>query len=173
VRIDPETGKAPPDWKTALLVLLAGYFLAKQIEKWVDGVLKRMDFNRMAREGGLAEAVDRARPYMEPVNAIGKLMFWLVMLVVTVAVPLGLDAAGRLTYFTSLALWGIPILYLWPVFNSITANGTGRRRRALRHRSSSPSSGGAASSSSSGGAGSLSPSFLSGAARLTSTIRAR
>ena len=46
---------------------------------------------------------------------------WLVMLVVTVAVPLGLDAAGRLTYFTSLALWGIPILYLWPVFNSITA----------------------------------------------------
>lgn len=56
---------------------------------------------------------------------------WLVMLVVTVAVPLGLDAIGRLTYFTSLALWGIPILYLWPVFNSITAEGTGRRRRAL------------------------------------------
>src|ERR1700680_1681774 len=57
---------------------------------------------------------------------------WLVMLVVTVAVPLGLDAAGRLTYFTSLTLWGIPILYLWPVFRVITADGTGRRRRALR-----------------------------------------
>jgi len=57
---------------------------------------------------------------------------WLIMLVVTVAVPLGLDAAGRLTYFTSLALWGIPILYLWPVFNMLTADGTGRRRRALR-----------------------------------------
>ena len=57
---------------------------------------------------------------------------WLVMLVVTIAVPLGLDAAGRLTYFTSLALWGIPILYLWPVFSLITADGSGRRRRALR-----------------------------------------
>ena len=57
---------------------------------------------------------------------------WLVMLVVTIAVPLGLDAAGRLTYFTSLGLWGIPILYLWPVFRLITAEGTGRRRRALR-----------------------------------------
>ncbi len=57
---------------------------------------------------------------------------WLVMLVVTVAVPLALDAAGRLTYFTSLVLWGIPILYLWPVFRMITAEGTGRRRRALR-----------------------------------------
>ena len=57
---------------------------------------------------------------------------WLVMLVVTIAIPLMLDAFGRLTYFTSLGLWGIPILYLWPVFNMITAEGTGRRRRALR-----------------------------------------
>ena len=56
---------------------------------------------------------------------------WLVVLVVTVALPLVLDAVRRLTYFTSLALWGIPILYLWPVFRSITADGTGRRRRAL------------------------------------------
>ena len=31
---------------------------------------------------------------------------WLVVLVVTVALPLVLDAVGRLTYFTSLALWG-------------------------------------------------------------------
>jgi hypothetical protein len=57
---------------------------------------------------------------------------WLVMLVVTVGIPLGLDAIGRLTYFTSLALWGIPIFYLWPVFLAITAEGTGRRRKALR-----------------------------------------
>jgi hypothetical protein len=57
---------------------------------------------------------------------------WLVVLVVTIAVPLALDAVGRLTYFASLALWGIPILYLWPAFNMITAEGTGRRRRALR-----------------------------------------
>jgi hypothetical protein len=57
---------------------------------------------------------------------------WLVMLVVTITVAMVLDAFGRLTYFTSLGLWGIPILYLWPVFNTITAEGTGRRRRALR-----------------------------------------
>lgn len=56
---------------------------------------------------------------------------WLVMLVVTVAAALLLDGAGRLTYFTSLVLWGIPILYLWPVFRMLTADGTGRRRRAL------------------------------------------
>src|SRR5262245_7028290 len=56
---------------------------------------------------------------------------WLVALVVTVAVPLSLDAIGHLTYFTSLTLWGIPIAYLWPVFSAVTAEGTGRRRRAL------------------------------------------
>jgi hypothetical protein len=57
---------------------------------------------------------------------------WLVVLVVTFAVPLALDAAARLTYFTSLTMWLIPILYLWPTFTMLTANGTGRRRRALR-----------------------------------------
>jgi hypothetical protein len=57
---------------------------------------------------------------------------WLVVLVITFAVPLWLDAVGRLTYFTSLTLWGIPILYLGHVFTLITAEGTGRRRRALR-----------------------------------------
>jgi hypothetical protein len=57
---------------------------------------------------------------------------WLVVLIVTVAVPLALDAIGRLTYFTSLVFWGIPLLYLWPTFRALTAAGSGRRRRALR-----------------------------------------
>jgi hypothetical protein len=56
---------------------------------------------------------------------------WLVVLVVTFAVPLTLDAFSRLNYFTSLTMWLIPILYLWPTFAMLTANGTGRRRRAL------------------------------------------
>jgi hypothetical protein len=35
---------------------------------------------------------------------------WLVVLVVTFAVPLTLDAFARLNYFTSLTVWLIPIL---------------------------------------------------------------
>jgi hypothetical protein len=57
---------------------------------------------------------------------------WLVVLVVTFAVPLTLDAFGRLNYFTSLTIWLIPILYLWPTFSMLTTDGTGRRRKALR-----------------------------------------
>src|SRR5262245_45250246 len=56
---------------------------------------------------------------------------WLIVLVVTFAVPFALDAYGKLTYFTSLLFWIIPSLYLWPVFRMITASGRGRRRRAL------------------------------------------
>src|SRR5262245_25287027 len=56
---------------------------------------------------------------------------WLIVLVVTVAVPLALDAAGRLSYFTSLTLWAIPIAYLGPLFRSVTQAGAERRRRAL------------------------------------------
>lgn len=56
---------------------------------------------------------------------------WLVVLVVAFAVPLTLDAFSHLNYFTSLTMWLIPILYLWPTFAMLTANGTGRRRRAL------------------------------------------
>lgn len=56
---------------------------------------------------------------------------WLVVLVTTIAVPLALDASGRLTYFTSLLLWAIPIAYLGPVFASITSHDARPRRRAL------------------------------------------
>ena len=56
---------------------------------------------------------------------------WLVVLVVTFAVAFTLDGVGRLTYFTSLTMWGVPIAYLCPLFLTITATGTGRRRRAL------------------------------------------
>ena len=41
---------------------------------------------------------------------------WLVVLVVTFAVPFTLDGVGRLTYFTSLTMWGVPIAYLCPLF---------------------------------------------------------
>jgi hypothetical protein len=57
---------------------------------------------------------------------------WLFVVIATFAVPFILDTYGRLTYLTSLTLWLVPILYLWPLFRSLTAKGRGRRRRALR-----------------------------------------
>ena len=56
---------------------------------------------------------------------------WLVVLVIALAFPFVVDAFGKLSYAWSLAFWAIPILYLIPLFLTLTGGGQGRRRRAL------------------------------------------
>lgn len=82
----------------AAVILVAGYFVARQIEKWVDATLKRLDFNRMAEAGGLREAVDRTGAKLDPVHAVGKLLFWLMMLVVILlaSAALGLESINEM-----------------------------------------------------------------------------
>lgn len=80
------------------IILLTGYFLARQIEKWTDHLLKRMEFNKVAEAGGLTEAMERAGSRLDPVHAIGKLLFWLVMLVVILlsSMALGLESINQM-----------------------------------------------------------------------------
>jgi hypothetical protein len=75
----------------ALFILLSGYLLARQLERWVDRTLTRTQFKKMADAGGLTEAAERA--HLDPVNAVGKLVFWLMMLVVILlaSTALGLE----------------------------------------------------------------------------------
>jgi small-conductance mechanosensitive channel len=82
----------------AAVILIAGYFVARQIEKWVDAALKRLDFNRMAEAGGFREAVDRTGAQLDPVHAVGKLLFWLMMLVVILlaSAALGLESINEM-----------------------------------------------------------------------------
>ena len=87
--------------------------------------MKRQD-NRIVLDRDTSFKVDSSRQLTVWLN-----LGWLVVLVITFAVPLTLDGVGRLNYFTSLTMWLIPILYLWPTFNMLTRDGTGRRRRAL------------------------------------------
>lgn len=82
----------------ASLIMIAGYFVARQIEKWVDATLKRLDFNRMAEAGGFRDAVDRTGARLDPVHAVGKLLFWLVMLIVILlaSAALGLESINEM-----------------------------------------------------------------------------
>ncbi|MGH7581746.1 MAG: mechanosensitive ion channel family protein [Gemmatimonadales bacterium] len=82
----------------ATVILLVGYFVARQIERWTDRTLKRLNFNKVAEAGGLREAVDRTASGLDPVHAVGKLFFWLVMLVVILlaSAALGLDSINRM-----------------------------------------------------------------------------
>lgn len=69
-----------PGLLAAAGIMLAGYFVARQLNRWTDRTLQRLEFKRLADVGGLTEAVGRVR--MDPVRAVGKLIFWLTMLVV-------------------------------------------------------------------------------------------
>lgn len=87
-----------PALAAAAVILLLGYFVARQVEKWTDRTLKRLDFNKVAEAGGLREAVDRTGGGLDPVHAVGKLLFWLIMLIVILlaSAALGLDSINRM-----------------------------------------------------------------------------
>ncbi len=69
-----------PGLLAAALIMFAGYFVARQLQRWTDKTLERLHFKRLADAGGLTEAAHRVR--LDPVRAIAKLVFWLTMLVV-------------------------------------------------------------------------------------------
>jgi len=78
-----------PGLLAAAIIMLAGYFVARQLQRWIDRTLQRLEFKRLADAGGLTEAAGRVR--MDPVRAVGTLVFWLSMLV---AVLLASSALG-------------------------------------------------------------------------------
>lgn len=78
-----------PGLLAAAVIMLAGYFVARQLRRWTDRTLQRLEFKRLADAGGLTEAAGRVR--MDPVRAVGNLVFWLTMLV---AVLLASSALG-------------------------------------------------------------------------------
>jgi hypothetical protein len=78
------------------VILLTGYFLARQIEKWTDHLLKKWSSTRWRRRADSPMRWSGRYP-ARSVHAIGKLLFWLVMLVVILlsATALGLRASTR------------------------------------------------------------------------------
>jgi hypothetical protein len=87
-----------PPILAALVLLLAGYFLARQVQRWVGGTLQRLDFKAVADAGGLTEAVERTGKHLDPGNAVARLAFWLVMLVVILlaSTALGLESINEM-----------------------------------------------------------------------------
>ena len=105
-----------PGLLAAALILLAGYLVARRLEKWTDRTLQRLEFKRMMDAGVLSEAVERVRG--DPVHAVGKLVFWLAMLVVILLASsaLGLENVremfGRMLSFIPALISGTVIIIL-------------------------------------------------------------
>jgi hypothetical protein len=88
----------------ALIILFAGYLLAKLAEKGIERLLRRIHFNRMLERGGVMEAVERTGTHFNPTRVLGKLLFWLVMfgVIIVAANALGMESlAGVFTELVS------------------------------------------------------------------------
>jgi mechanosensitive ion channel-like protein len=113
-----QIGSVVPALLGAAVILLTGYFLARQVQRWADETLKRINFNRMASAGGLDEVVGRTGSRLDPVRALAKLIFWLVMLVVILlaSTALGLESInemfGVMLAFIPTLIAGIVIVIL-------------------------------------------------------------
>jgi len=81
----------------AAVVLLAGYLLAKLVQKGAARLLRRIHLNDVLRRGGVIQAVDRSGTHFNPTRVVATLVFWLVMFTVMLvaANALGLDSLAR------------------------------------------------------------------------------
>ena len=90
-------GQTLPALVGALVILFAGYLLAKVLEKLIERGLRRIRLNSMLERGGVIQAVERSGTHLNPTRVLANLVFWLVMFTVILlaANALGLDSLAN------------------------------------------------------------------------------
>ncbi len=80
----------------ALIILFAGYLLARLLEKATEKLLRRVHFNRIMERGGVLHAVERSGSRVNPTRVAASVIFWFVMFAVLMvaANALGLTSLG-------------------------------------------------------------------------------
>lgn len=78
----------------ALIILFAGYLLAKLIEQGTERLLHRIRLNQALERGGVMDAVERGASHFNPTKVIGKTLFWIMMfaVIMVAATALGLES---------------------------------------------------------------------------------
>lgn len=63
----------------ALVILLAGYLLAKLVERGIDRTLSKLGLNRWLERGGVLDAVERTGWRRRPSRLVANIVFWFLM----------------------------------------------------------------------------------------------
>lgn len=74
-----QVGFFVPSLLGSLVILLAGYLLAKLLEKATFRLLRRVHLNEALERGGVMDAVERSGTRLNPARIIANLLFWFVM----------------------------------------------------------------------------------------------
>jgi hypothetical protein len=90
-------GQTLPALIGALVILFAGYLLAKVLERLIERGLRRIRLNQLLERGGVTQAVERSGTHVNPTRVVANLVFWLVMFTVILlaANALGLDSLAN------------------------------------------------------------------------------
>lgn len=90
-------GEFVPALFGALVILFAGYLVAKVIEKFTQRMLRRVRLNQLLERGGVMQAVERSGAHMNPAKVIANVLFWFIMFAVLLvaANAIGLDSLAN------------------------------------------------------------------------------
>lgn len=89
----------------ALVILFAGYLLAKLLEKGTERALSRLGLNDLLERGGVLDAVERTGSHFNPTRVVGKTLFWMVMFVVIIVAANALGMNSLADVFTQLVAY--------------------------------------------------------------------
>jgi len=90
-------GELIPALLGALIIVFAGYLLARVLEKLIERFLRRIRLNTLLERGGVTQAVERSGSEVNPTRVLSNLVFWLVMFAVILiaANALGLQSLAQ------------------------------------------------------------------------------
>ncbi len=71
-----------PQLVAALVILIVGYIVAKILQAVVRRVLQGIGFEGYLERGGIKQYFDRAQTQQTPSGIVGKVVFWLVFIIV-------------------------------------------------------------------------------------------
>ncbi len=86
----------------ALVILFAGYLLARLFEKGTEKLLRRVRFNQLLERGGVMDAVERAGSHVNPTRIGSNLVFWFIMFTVMLVAANALGLQSLANVFSEL-----------------------------------------------------------------------
>jgi len=86
----------------AMVILFAGYLLARLFEKGTEKFLRRIHFNRLLERGGVMDVVERGGSHVNPTRIAASLVFWFVMFTVMLVAAYALGLQSLANVFSEL-----------------------------------------------------------------------
>ncbi len=91
-----------PGLLAALVLVFAGYLVAKLLEQLTRRLLRRLRLNRLLERGGVMGAVERSGSHLDPTRVAANVVFWCVMFAVLVVAANAVGLESLASVFSEL-----------------------------------------------------------------------